>query len=138
MERQVPDLTFPFVRVAAVADEQYVFDGEKNGHVAAHFENARHAVSISHALVSVHSDGGYVVSQQDPTGFRPTSCTNYVELRVAAEQRPEDVVIEVLVRQPAQRYVRRRASSRSRMPSGGQLDSTCSRVWRAVARRLDR
>lgn len=53
-ERQISDLTFPFIWLAAFADEQ----------------------DILH--------------------------TNNIERRIAAEQRPKDVVVEVLVREPAQ------------------------------------
>ena len=46
-----------------------------------------------------------------------------VDAGMFAEQRAKDIVLELLVGQPAQGHACRRASNRSRMPSGGHLDS---------------
>ena len=61
-----------------------------------------------------------------------------VYLRFSAEQRSEDVVIEILIGQPAQRYSCRRAVNRSRIPSGGQMDSLDRLVSRISWRRRSR
>src|SRR5689334_8400799 len=88
----------------------------KNRNIAAHFENARHAMSVSHAVVGVGGYCRHVMSQQDPGCFRRPRQqrrivhtaqarilhTNYVKRRVAAEQRANNVVVKVLVRPPAQ------------------------------------
>jgi hypothetical protein len=61
-----------------------------------------------------------------------------VDFRFSAEQRPENVVIEILVGQLAQRYSCRRAVNRSRIPTGGQMDSLDLLVSRMSWRRRSR
>lgn len=50
-------------------------------------------------------------------------CANDINPGISAEQCTEDIVIEILVGQPAQHYFCRRASNRSRMPAGVHRDS---------------
>lgn len=49
--------------------------------------------------------------------------SNDIEIGLFAEERPENIVVEVFVGEPAQHGYWRRARRRSRMPSGRQWDS---------------
>jgi hypothetical protein len=60
-ERQVSDLAFPFARVAAFRQKEYVIYGCAHPNVTAYFEHAGHWLSSYDAVVGVGRDSRHVV-----------------------------------------------------------------------------
>jgi hypothetical protein len=88
-----------------------VIDGGAQPEVTAHFEHAGHRLALQDAAVGVGCDGRHVVGQQNPVMFGSPRQEGLVvdtrqaeilraddvNLRLSAEHRAQDIVIEILV-----------------------------------------
>jgi len=120
-----------------LGEQQDVVNGDAYRNIPAHFEYTRHRLAVDDSLVGMSRNRRHIVSQKYPVVPRGPrkkrlvvkSCqagilrADDVDAGISAEQSAKDIVIEILVREPAQDYPCQRASNRSRTPSGAHFDS---------------
>jgi hypothetical protein len=104
-------LAFPLSLEATFGEQQEILDHQSDCQVAADFKHTQHGLACSNSLVRKARDGGHIVRQKNPAllcapfQYSSVICpgkidvlnSRNIQIRLAAQQPADDVVVEVLV-----------------------------------------